>query len=160
MNIFINFIATYLIVLVFLPIAAYYFFVKKDYSIIFKLILAVIISAATQIIFNFLYFTPRPFMVNHLPVYVAIIPIVSSFPSGHTMIAFALSTIIFLKKKHIGVILFIISLIIGVGRVLANVHYPIDIFGGLILGVTIGAICGKITEYARHHYPTSWRIKI
>lgn len=154
MEFFINFLATYLIVLVFLPIAFFYFFVEKNYSTVFKLIIAVVLAAFTQIIFNFLYFTPRPFVVNHLPVYVAVTPIGSSFPSGHTMVAFALSTILFLKNKNLGLTLFGVSLLIGMGRVLANVHYPIDIFGGLILGVTIGILCDKITEYARHHYPT------
>jgi membrane-associated phospholipid phosphatase len=68
------------------------------------------------------------------------------------MAAFTLATIIYLKNKKLGVISFIAATIIGIARVAANVHYPLDVISGLILGVTIGVFCDKIMFYARHHH--------
>ena len=123
------------------------------------MILAFLVERILEFLIKSAYFTPRPYMVNHLPTYVTFIPIDSSFPSGHTMTAFALSTLLFMHNKKLGIICFILSLLIGAGRVLANVHYPIDIISGLIVGVTIGLLCGKIKLYARRHNPPSRRKK-
>lgn len=158
MDILINFLATYLI-FIFPLIGAYYLFVKCDYIIAFKMALAFTIEKIVEFGIKMTYFTPRPYMVNHLPTFVTIPPVDSSFPSGHTMLAFALATIIFLSHRKLGIILFIVAGAIGVGRVLANVHYPIDIISGLILGVTIGTFCDKIKPYARRHHTSPRRKK-
>ena len=143
MNLLINFFATYLIFL--LPaIGLYFFFIKNDYPLVFKMTLAALVWRATDIIIKSVLFVPRPYMINHLPTYVTTAPIDSSFPSTHTMLAAAISTVIYKRHPKLGLFLFLISLLIGLGRIMANVHYPRDIFGGLILGVIIGLFCDKI----------------
>lgn len=158
MDILINFLATYLI-FIFPLIGAYFFFIKKDRILILKMLLAFVVERILEFLIKTAYFTPRPYMVNHLPTYVTITPIDSSFPSGHTMVAFALATVIFRKNKKLGMILFVLAGLIGIGRVMANVHYPIDIISGLILGVTIGTFCDKIKPYARRHHTSPRRKK-
>jgi undecaprenyl-diphosphatase len=148
MPILINFLATYLIFI--LPvIGVCYFIVKKDRVLVVKMILALLVERILELIIKTAYFTPRPYVTNHLPTYVTILPTDSSFPSGHSMLAFAFATVIFLhfNNKKLGIFAYIIALFVGIGRVLANVHYPIDVFSGLVLGVTIGVICDKIKLY-------------
>lgn len=159
MHIFVNFLATYLI-FIFPLLGAYYFFLKKDNFLVFKLIFALLVERIFEFLIKLIYFTPRPYMVNHLPTYVTFPPLDSSFPSGHTMIGFALSTVIFMRNKTLGIVLYVISLTIGVARIFANVHYPIDIISGLIVGVTIGLLCDKIIGYVRfNNNPSSRRKK-
>ncbi len=59
-----------------------------------------------------------------------------SFPSGHTMTAFALAAIIsFLyKKKWVVVSLFILAVLVGFSRIYLLQHYYIDVLWGAILG--------------------------
>lgn len=58
-----------------------------------------------------------------------------SFPSGHAAFYFALSMAVYLYNKKLGVILFVVSLIMGIARIYAGVHWPSDILGGIVVGV-------------------------
>jgi len=61
-----------------------------------------------------------------------------SFPSGHTMCSFASSVVIFYMNKKIGIFALILSTFIGFSRLYLYVHYPSDVFGGMIIGIIIG----------------------
>ncbi len=79
---------------------------------------------------------PRPYLVNGTN------PLAGhfsggSFPSNHTAAAFAVSVSIFLHKHKWGIPLIILSLIIGISRILGGVHYPLDIIGGIIIGTAV-----------------------
>ena len=67
-----------------------------------------------------------------------------SFPSGHTMCSFASSVVIFSNNKKIGLFTLILSSFIGFSRLYLYVHYPSDVFGGMIIGITIGIITAVI----------------
>ena len=57
-----------------------------------------------------------------------------SFPSGHTTLAFALATGVLFYKKWLGWIFMFGALFIGLSRVVAGVHWPLDILGGALVG--------------------------
>ena len=61
-----------------------------------------------------------------------------SFPSGHTIVMFALATSIYFYDRKFGWFLFVLGAIIGLGRVAGGVHYPSDIVGGAVLGIAVG----------------------
>lgn len=63
-----------------------------------------------------------------------------SFPSGHTMCSFASSIVIFNMNRRIGIFTLILSSFIGFSRVYLYVHYPTDVFGGMVLGILVGII--------------------
>jgi undecaprenyl-diphosphatase len=65
-----------------------------------------------------------------------------SFPSGHATSFAALAFAIFFNHKKAGYVFMIFALIIGIARIIAGVHFPIDILGGFILG-TIVAVSVK-----------------
>lgn len=70
-----------------------------------------------------------------------------SFPSGHTTGAFALAAGFWLWLRYqefynrryfwLGAGLTFLALLIGLARVFVGVHFPIDILGGLILGLAV-----------------------
>lgn len=63
-----------------------------------------------------------------------------SFPSGHAMCSFASSIVIFNINKKIGIVTLILSTLIGFSRLYLYVHYPSDVFGGMIIGIFVGII--------------------
>jgi len=135
--------ARYLILLTFLIIFILIFKGTTAEKKAFLLtILAIPIAIIIIKIIHLFYFEPRPFVTYQL------IPLFTydpdaSFPSRHAsiMAVVALSYIYFKSKWSV---LFLILLIwLGVSRVYVGVHYPIDILGGVIVGI-ISLIIAKI----------------
>lgn len=71
------------------------------------------------------------------------IPTDGAFPSMHTALSFALSVTIFLHDRKVGWFYLIAALFVGTGRVLANVHYPVDILGGAFIGTLVAVVVEK-----------------
>lgn len=85
---------------------------------------------------------PRPFVVhtvNSLIEHSASV----SFPSGHIAFLFALATVIYFINKRFGIIFFILCFLVGAARVFVGIHYPLDILGGIVVGI-FSAILVKI----------------
>lgn len=86
-----------------------------------------------------------------------------SFPSGHAVATFLTATIIlaFLGWKW-GLAGYLIAVLVGISRVVLNVHYPSDVIAGAALGIMLGAL----VMFAAHrlglydgHIPISRLIK-
>lgn len=60
------------------------------------------------------------------------------FPSDHALFATFLSLAVWFETRYrkLAVILFISTLVMSIGRVLALVHTPLDVIGGIVLGFT------------------------
>ena len=66
----------------------------------------------------------------------------TSFPSGHTMSAFALFSFVaflFPKKGGFNFLFFLIALLVGISRIYLVQHFLKDVYLGAIMGVIIGA---------------------
>lgn len=90
-----------------------------------------------------LFPTIRPFVQNGQEVMTITVPGDAAFPSQHTTLAFALAVTIFMHDKKYGWLYLLSALLIGVARVVANVHYPADIFGGALLGTLTAVVIEK-----------------
>ncbi len=67
----------------------------------------------------------------------------TSFPSGHTMAAFALYSLLILllpKRKRYALPLFFIALLVAVSRIYLVQHFLEDVFLGAILGLLIAVL--------------------
>ncbi|MEM1120670.1 MAG: phosphatase PAP2 family protein [Bacteroidota bacterium] len=67
----------------------------------------------------------------------------TSFPSGHTMSAFALFTLVALlvkRKKGVAILLFLIAVSVGLSRIYLMQHFLRDVYLGSILGVGISVL--------------------
>ncbi|MEM7105425.1 MAG: phosphatase PAP2 family protein [Bacteroidota bacterium] len=81
----------------------------------------------------------------------------NSFPSGHTMSAFALYTFIalVLSNKQWGPFLFLIAFAVGLTRIMLTQHFLMDVLAGSILGVFI-AITFYLIQDKRPIDPSKW----
>ncbi|MEI7499672.1 MAG: phosphatase PAP2 family protein [Bacteroidota bacterium] len=80
----------------------------------------------------------------------------SSFPSGHTMEAFALAAALSLlfSGKKIAIPVYIWAIIVAYSRMALGVHYPSDVLAGMIIGTFIGWVVPFIFKrYASAFYP-------
>lgn len=57
-----------------------------------------------------------------------------SFPSGHAVFFFALAFMVYQFDKKIGYVFLAAATLIGVARVFAGIHFPLDIIAGALLG--------------------------
>lgn len=144
-DVIIIYFASFFIYFLFLGLIILWFIdgkIKKEQVIhaLFACLFAWVISALIKHFFP----TLRPFITNGREIDVLIRPIDGAFPSGHTTLAFALAITIFMHDRKIGWFFLIGALAVGAARVLANVHYPIDIVGGAFLGTIVAVIVEKI----------------
>ncbi len=63
-----------------------------------------------------------------------------SFPSMHTILVFGTATAVYFYNRPLAYIIYALGILIGIARIIAGVHYPFDILGGIILGVGAGLI--------------------
>jgi membrane-associated phospholipid phosphatase len=61
-----------------------------------------------------------------------------SFPSGHSTTAIALAFVVGFLRPRLFPLFFAIGVIVSLSRVPVGMHYPTDVFGGLVVG-TLGA---------------------
>jgi len=108
------------------------------------LVAAVFVRFVLVETFYWLHFRARPFVRNPVHLLVPYDALQTSFPSGHASFYFALSTIIFGYNKRIGILFFIASFLIVLGRVFVGVHWPSDILAGAVLGIFVGIILNKV----------------
>jgi undecaprenyl-diphosphatase len=84
---------------------------------------------------------PRPYVTYHLTVLIPAHERLSSFPSDHTAVAGAIAmTLLLGGEAGWGWAALVGAVVIGVARVVAGVHYPSDILGGLAVGLFSGIV--------------------
>ncbi|KKS95666.1 MAG: Bacitracin transport permease protein BCRC [Microgenomates group bacterium GW2011_GWC1_43_13] len=140
----VQFFASFFIYFLFAGLIVLWFIdgkIKKEQ--VFHALLACTYTAVIIFLIKYFFPTLRPFLVNGRGVDVLIIPMDGAFPSGHTAQAFALAVTIFMHDKKVGWFYLIGALVIGIARVLANVHYPVDIFGGALIGTLVAVVVEK-----------------
>lgn len=103
-------------------------------------IVSLIIATILAKIAAKLYYDPRPFVKSGVkPLFTH--PADNGFPSDHTYLSATVAALLFFYHKQLGVLLLVMSVLIGTARVAAHVHSPIDIVAGLLIGI-IGAAAG------------------
>lgn len=92
-----------------------------------------------------LYHRPRPYL-DH-PIQHLLLVHSYSFPSAHAAFFFAFSAALYVHNKRWGIAFFGMSTVIGIARIIAGVHYPSDIAGGVV----VGSITGYALAYFLKH---------
>ena len=137
-------------ILVFIALI-YLVFIKSrilQWRLFLSVLLAVILSRGVITeLFRFFYFRARPFIALS---FAPLIDKLSSaaFPSGHAAFFFALSGVLFFENKSLGIWFFAASILMGIARVAAGVHWPTDIIAGFLIGVLSAIISRRVIRGA------------
>lgn len=136
----------YPLIIIFFLLLHFSGYAKQEKIRIFFITLssAVIARFGVTEIIRFLYHRPRPFLAFEAH------KLISngswSFPSGHSAFFFAMAAALYCYNKKWGVGFFIAALFMNISRIIAGVHYPSDILGGMVIGILVGYIIFSIFE--------------
>jgi undecaprenyl-diphosphatase len=129
------FCAKYLIFMIAVTVFVFWLTLARPKKIRFaaSIVLAVILAGILAKLAGKLYYHPRPFIAEGIK------PLIehgndNSFPSEHSLAAAAIATTVYFFDRRLGMFLLITAVIVGLGRIFAHVHYPIDVLAGLLLG--------------------------
>lgn len=138
-HVFFYFFGRYGIVFFFLSFI--YLILRKKIRAFFCIFLAMGVASIVDFLIYMFWQRPRPF-ISHADIVSNLYgtsATLGSFPSSHTYIAFAIATSIFLYgHKRLGSLLFVLAILVAIGRVGLGLHYPSDIVGGIFLGILSG----------------------
>jgi len=136
------FFADYLVYFLLVGAALIYFLVKKKEKLRYLFVIgsSVILSrlVITELI-RLIWHRSRPFVdyqVNQVIEHSAS----GSFPSGHIAFLFALAMAVYFFNRKWGIVFFILSLLVGLARIFVGIHYPLDILGGIVIGIVSAVV--------------------
>jgi undecaprenyl-diphosphatase len=116
--------------------------IRQATMIIFAALLAVAVADLLKYWFN----APRPFMVLEGVQGLVERDPFGSFPSAHMTFFTALAVAAFRRSTMLSGMLWAGALIVGVSRVAAGVHFPVDVIAGLFLGASIALTIGILEK--------------
>lgn len=124
-----------------------------------SLLISFLVSGLLSCIFKTMFHSPRPHSYFGTESLVRSVPGVvvhgsNSFPSGHTITAFAMFALLALAAKHKWqTYLFLFTAwLIGYSRVYLGQHFPADICAGSFVGTFTAVVC-----YNLHNNTIMWR---
>ncbi|MFH1971234.1 MAG: phosphatase PAP2 family protein [Patescibacteria group bacterium] len=144
LNWLVTFIASFLIWILIFGFIIYYAVKKKvKKEVVVRVIISTFLGWLISEIIKKIIPSLRPFKINGYPPLTITIPSGGSFPSSHTSSAFALAVTIIIYNPELGFAFLLGALTVAAGRILANVHYFIDILGGAFLGSLVAFLVNR-----------------
>src|ERR1700733_7020797 len=136
MNPLIIFCGTYLIWFIALAGLIYLLQSRKRARIaLFAVVVLPVTYILGKIIGAFLY-DPLPFVQNDTTPLIAHAAN-NGFPSDHVLLAGAIASVVFAYNRPLGIILWILAIVVGVARVLAGGHHPVDVIAAALIAVLV-----------------------
>jgi undecaprenyl-diphosphatase len=148
MDSLIKFCAKYLFIIVVLIFVYAWLMANRKYKIRMGIavVLAGIVAGILDKIAGKLYYDPRPFVTHHVNPLIAHTAD-NGFPSEHTIFTFTIAAVLYFYRPKLSYLAFGLALLVGIGRVAAHVHSPIDIIGGIAIGLVSGWAGYQLSEY-------------
>lgn len=100
---------------------------------------------------------PRPCWRNPDVHMLIAIPKDYSFPSGHSASSFAAACSVFLWNRRCGIAAFLTASLIAVSRMYFYVHYPTDILGGILIGITMAVLADRLLGVLEKKGVVTWQ---
>lgn len=147
MGIVVIFLANYLHFFVFLGggLLAWQLPSEKRTSFIITALIALPLAFVLGEIAGLLFQNPRPF------VELGISPLVpheanNGFPSTHALVAMTVAFTTFLYDRNIGLMLSGMAVFVGIGRILALVHSPLDVVGSALIATSVAGVAFYLVQ--------------
>ena len=125
-----------------------YLWIRRERHDLARIIVTVVVAFAVSEALKTFLSVPRPFVYEGFQPLIDIAPrdFYGSFPSGHTVFLAALGAAVFFTEKIPGTLIMLLGVAVGIGRVMAGVHYPLDILGGFMIGVVVAGFFKALHE--------------
>jgi len=108
----------------------------NKWKLFLPIVITFIVTWGSAVLLKILFHTERPFTL-----FQNVAPLLSqndyAFPSGHSAVFMALALSLFFIHKKAGYVFMTFSVLIGLSRIVAGVHFPVDILGGFALGAVV-----------------------
>lgn len=118
---------------------------KQKYKEIFFTFSGSILAWVTSMVLKNFFMVARP-----IETLSGISPLVLesgyAFPSNHATFFMALATSLYFVNRRMGYLFAVFALIIGLTRIIAGVHFPLDILAGFLLGQAVALIVQFIAQ--------------
>lgn len=91
------------------------------------------------------FYDTRPFVTDHVT---PIIPHAADngFPSDHALLTFFLAFALYAWSRRLALVLFVNALLVSWARVAAHIHSPLDILGGLVIGLVSAVVAQAVVR--------------
>ncbi len=124
---------------------------KKSRTTGFQMMLSIIITFVIgNLILKNVIMRARPCQIDETVALLVAIPSDYSFPSGHSMNGFTAAVALFYNNKKLGTPALILAALIAFSRLYNFVHFPTDVFFGIILGTVVAiAVCTAWKKVAK-----------
>jgi undecaprenyl-diphosphatase len=119
-------------------------------NLVLHVVLSVLLAHMLTTTIRMFYDSPRPFEVVDGAVQLVSHTAGHAFPSAHTALAFAMAGAITIFYPKAGRWFLIGAAFMGIGRIAAGIHWPIDILAGTIVGI-VAAYAAKYTISKFYH---------
>jgi len=146
------FLASYLQYFLIILLLSFLFWPKVNKNSAKKTVLVAFASGALSRLIltpaiRFFIHRPRPFLaIPSVKQLIVNNEGFSSFPSGHASLFFALAMGAYFYNKKLGILLFAGAIFMGIARVFVGVHWPSDIIGGALLGISAAWVTNMLAK--------------
>ena len=138
---------------IFLVIAAISALYWRRPAIFMYVLLGSLLADLLSLVIRYAIGRDRPPIDYPDPVPLVRVPDNPSFPSGHAATSFAAAALLSWLTPLPKVPLFVLAGLIAFSRVYVGVHYPLDVIGGALLGLTVATALRRLVEARRRSSP-------
>lgn len=108
--------------------------VEQRITLFYKALIALPVAFLVGRFFSLFIDSPRPFVVENIT------PLIdhvadNGFPSDHTLLVATLALLVYTEHRVLGILLAVIAILVGLARILANVHHGIDVGGSIVIAL-------------------------
>lgn len=133
-----------------IPVAIWIvFFFKQNREVRKKLVwfsaFALPLTYALGLLARGLWFNTRPFVEKGIEPLIAHVAD-NGFPSDHILLLASLALIMMYFDRKLSIVLWIIVVLVGSSRILAQVHHFVDIFGSIVIALIAGWLVHFVLE--------------
>jgi membrane-associated phospholipid phosphatase len=115
------------------------------YTLVLPIGLSVVISEGLSKIFN----RSRPFVADKEIQLLVPHNADGGFPSHHMTVMAAIAIALWYRNRNLGAALMALTILSGIARIGAGIHYPTDILAGLVIGALTSITIHRFTKTSR-----------
>ena len=135
--------------------ALVYLFISKEWKrlgILAALSLALAYAAGK--LAGLLWYNARPFVVDNFTPLIAHAAN-NGFPSDHMLMGATIASIVFVYNRTLGLVLWALALAVGLARVAAGIHHPVDLAGSIAVAIVAVAAVNYALMLASARHTTN-----